>query len=58
MFCENKLNVVVTGGTRGLGLSLTKKFVHDGNNVVFISRKNGNIHEAVKKIDPDKKYQG
>lgn len=41
------LNVVITGSTKGLGLSLAKQFLKSGDNVIITSRNTTNINHAL-----------
>lgn len=40
---NTKMNVIVTGGTRGLGKSFVKTFTQDGHKVIFTSRNEPDI---------------
>ena len=44
-------NVVITGGTKGIGKSMAKKFLSFGDNVVISSRNSERVHEAVKELN-------
>lgn len=42
---KNKLNVVITGGTRGLGRAFANEFTKKGDNVFILSRSQKDINE-------------
>lgn len=48
-FLKNK-NIVVIGGTTGLGLSAAKAFVAEGANVVVVGRNEDNVEQAKKML--------
>lgn len=50
MLLQPKLNVVVTGGSRGFGKSLTRAFAADGHNVLFTSRHTQGIHGILSEV--------
>ncbi len=45
-------NIVIMGGTTGLGLSAAKKLVATGANVVVTSRTQANVHAALAELGP------
>ncbi len=45
MLLQNK-NIVIIGGTTGLGLSAAKTFIANGANVVVVGRNEESVHEA------------
>lgn len=49
-------NIVITGGGKGLGLSMAEKFVSEGATVVIIGRNEKNLKEACEKIGKDIEY--
>lgn len=44
------LNVVITGGTRGLGRALSKEFARQGDNVYILSRSQNDIDDLCEQI--------
>ena len=46
--------VLVTGGNRGLGLSICKRFLSEGAEVVIVGRDLTKLEEAVKELGTDK----
>lgn len=51
---KKNLNVVITGGTRGLGKSMTNEFLKKGDKVFIVSRKQSDIDMMV--MDNDNLY--
>ena len=49
-FNYNPLNVVITGGTKGLGRALSREFLRQGDRVFISSRSIYNITETTRKI--------
>jgi len=43
-------NVVITGSTCGIGKSLAKQFVHNGDNVIITSRNQKNVYDTCSEI--------
>ena len=43
---QNK-NIVITGGSKGLGYSMAKKFISQGANVIITGRNKTDLHKAV-----------
>lgn len=48
---DRPLNIVITGGTRGLGRALVSEFIKNNNNVIFTSRSRDNIKEIYQQIN-------
>jgi chlorophyll(ide) b reductase len=48
---KDNLNVVITGGTRGLGLAMTKEFSKYGDNVFIVSRNPYDVDKIVQTVD-------
>lgn len=47
------LNVVITGGTRGIGKALVREFLRTGDNVYIAARSQRGIREAMAELDAD-----
>jgi NAD(P)-dependent dehydrogenase (short-subunit alcohol dehydrogenase family) len=47
---EEKKNIVVTGGNRGVGLETVKALYEDGHNIIFGSRSERDNEDAIKFI--------
>jgi NAD(P)-dependent dehydrogenase (short-subunit alcohol dehydrogenase family) len=47
-------NIVITGGSDGIGLAMAKKFVGGGGNVLIISRKEDKLGKAKDSINSDR----
>ena len=48
---QMSLNVVITGSTKGIGLSLAKQFLNNGDNVIISSRNTKNINNALTSLN-------
>ena len=44
---DNKYSVVITGGTRGVGLAMTKEFLSRGDSVVICGRDQERLDRAL-----------
>jgi chlorophyll(ide) b reductase len=51
---KSNLGIVVTGGSKGIGFHLVDEFLKAGHRVVFCSRSQENIDEALKKLNNHK----
>ncbi len=45
------LNVVVSGGSSGIGAAIVQEFVHEGCNVAFFSRSQANVDKMLMSLD-------
>lgn len=48
--CLNKKNIIITGGGRGLGYAMAKKFVAEGANVLISGRNESVLRDSAKEI--------
>ncbi len=46
---KNK-NIVITGGSRGIGFYMAKKFISEGANVIITGRNEDTLKAAIRKI--------
>ena len=53
---KNK-NILITGGSRGLGFYMTKKFVADGARVIITGRNKENLEKAKEELGPMVDYK-
>ena len=53
---KNK-NILITGGSRGLGYYMSKKFVYDGAKVIITGRNKENLERAQKKLGKEVEIQ-
>ena len=51
MSFENKV-VIITGGAGGIGKATTQRFLASGANVVLNGRRENNLADAAKELDP------
>ena len=47
---DNKLNVIIIGGSKGIGFGLAKYFINYGDNVIITSRKQNSLDNALNKL--------
>ncbi len=52
-----KKNVLITGGTTGIGLELAKLFANDGYNIIIVARKQEELEKAADEINPENKIE-
>ena len=45
IWCKSR-NIVITGSTSGIGKSLARQFVHNGDNVIITSRNEKKVHDT------------
>jgi len=48
--------ILITGGSRGIGLAMAKKFLEGGAKVLITGRSDRNLQEALKTLSSDKAY--
>ncbi len=53
---KNK-NILITGGSRGLGYYMSKKFIYDGAKVIITGRNKENLERAQKKLGKEVEIQ-
>ena len=49
-------NIVITGGGRGIGFAMAKKFVSEGANVLISGRNEDTLRNAIKQLGGNSKY--
>lgn len=49
-------NIVITGGGKGIGLSMARKFLSEGAYVLIVGREEKTLQEAVKELGENSKY--
>lgn len=49
-------NIIITGGSRGIGLSIAKKCISEGANVIITGRNKKTLIEASKELGKNSKY--
>lgn len=49
-------NIVITGGSKGIGLSMARKFLSEGAYVLIVGREEKTLQEAVKELGENSKY--
>lgn len=53
----SKKLILITGASRGIGLSISQKFAHAGGNLILVSRTKSHLDAALSKLPPGGEHQ-
>ena len=53
----SKKLILITGASRGIGLSISQKFAHAGGNLILVSRTKSHLDAALSTLPPGGEHQ-